>query len=187
MAPVADDLQAQRDYALLQLAKLERRGAELHASLMAGQDRPERDRARPASGNRTARPPSISSPAAARAHWLSRAFSDALLIRSAGAAALVEAEPAAIVLRIIDVLARARRSLSDMGDVAVASSAAPPAPRFEFVHNATLKPILERALDESARAFDEHDFSRSLITSCSILESILTDALESARDHDRPG
>ena len=102
-----------------------------------------------------------------------------MLIRSAGAAAVVEAEPAAIVLRIVDVLARARRSLSDMGDVAVASSAAPPAPRFEFVHNATLRPILERALDESARAFDEHDFSRSLITSCSILESILTDALES--------
>jgi hypothetical protein len=179
MVPVADDLRAQRDYALLQLAKLERRGTELHASLMAGSDQPERDRAATSLWQQDCAAAIHQLAGGSKTHWLSRAFSDALLMRSEGAAALVQAEPTAIVLRIVDVLARARGSLSDMGDVAAASSAAPPAPRFEFVHNATLRPILEQALDESARAFDEHDFSRSLITSCSILESILTDALES--------
>ena len=179
MVPVADDLRAQRDYALLQLAKLERRGTELHASLMAGSDQPERDRAATSLYQQDCAAAIHQLAGGSKTHWLSRAFSDALLMRSEGAAALVEAEPTAIVLRIVDVLERARGSLSDMGDVAAASSAAPPAPRFEFVHNATLRPILEQALDESARAFDEHDFSRSLITSCSILESILTDALES--------
>ena len=178
MEPVADDLRAQRDYALLQLAKLERRGTELHASLKAGSDQPERGQAATSLWQQDCAAAIHQLAGGSKAHWLSRAFSDALLIRSTGAAAVVEAEPAAIVLRIVDVLARARRSLSDMGDVAVASSATPPAPRFEFVHNTALRPILEQALDESARAFDEHDFSRSLITSCSILESILTDALE---------
>jgi len=177
MEPVTDDLRAQRDYALLQLARLERRGTELHASLTAGANQPDHGRAATSLWQQDCAAAIHQLAGGSKTHWLSRAFSDALLIRADGAA-VVEAEPTAIVLRIVDVLAQARRSLSDMGDVAVASSAAPQAPRFEFVHNATLRPILERALDESARAFDEHDFSRSLITSCSILESILTDALE---------
>jgi hypothetical protein len=178
MEPVADDLRAQRDYALLQLAKLERRGTELHASLLAGSDQPEREQAATSLWQQDCAAAIHQLAGGSKTHWLSRAFSDALLIRAAGAAPLVEAEPIAIVLRIVDVLARARRSLSDMGDVVAASSAAPPVPRFEFVHDPTLRPVLEGALDDSARAFEERDFTMSLVTACSILESILTDALE---------
>jgi hypothetical protein len=114
-----------------------------------------------------------------KAHWLSRSFSDALLVRSTDGGAVVEVELREIVARIIEVLDRARQSLSHMDEVAVASSAAAPsAHRFDFVHNATLRPILEQAFDDSGRAFEENDFTGSLITSCSIIEAILTDALE---------
>ena len=42
MEPVADDLRAQRDYALMELAKLERQGTELHDLMRTGADAPER-------------------------------------------------------------------------------------------------------------------------------------------------
>ena len=175
---MAEDLQAQRDYALVQLAKLERRGTELHEALLAGADAPEHQRAATRLWQQDCAAAIHQLAGGSKAHWLSRAFSDALLVRSAAGGAVVEADPQEIVLRIIDVIGRARQSLSQMEEVASASSAAPPPQRFEFVHNATLRPFLEQALDESARAFEEHDYTRSLITSCSVLESVLTDALE---------
>ena len=177
MSGSAEELQAQREYALVQLAKLERRGVDLHEALTAGSGD---ERQRPAVGlwQQDCAAAIHQLAGGSKAHWLSRAFSDALLVRSAAGGAVVEADPQQIVLRIIDVIARARQSLSQMEEVANASSAAPPAQRFEFVHNATLRPLLEQALDESARAFEEHDYTRSLITSCSVLESVLTDALE---------
>src|SRR3954470_9226937 len=46
-----------------------------------------------------------------KAHWLSRAFSDALLVRSIDGAAVVEAPAEDIVRRVVGVLARARTSL----------------------------------------------------------------------------
>jgi len=173
----AEELQAQREYALVQLAKLERRGVDLHEALTAGSGD---ERQRPAVGlwQQDCAAAIHQLAGGSKAHWLSRAFSDALLIRAIDGGAVVEADPKQIVLRIVDVLARARHSLSDIDQVALASAAAPPPHRFEFVHNAGLRPVLERALDDSARAFEERDFTRSLVTSCSILESILTDALE---------
>jgi len=177
---VADALEAQRDYALVQLAKLERRGSELHAEWLVGSERPEPERAATRVWQQDCAAAIHQLAGGSKAHWLSRAFSDALMVRSIDGSAIVEADPKEIVRRIIDVLARARQSLSHMEEVAAASSAVPAraAHRFEFVHNAALRPILEQALEESARAFDERDFARSLVTSCSILESILTDALE---------
>ncbi len=66
-----------------------------------------------------------------------------------------------------------------MDDVAAASSTAQPATRrFEFVHNQQLRPILERAFADSGSALASGDFTRSLMTSCGILEAIITDALE---------
>jgi hypothetical protein len=176
--PVAEDLQAQRDFALAQLAKLERRGAELHEALLAGGDAAGRQRAATSLWQQDCAAAIHQLAGGSKAHWLSRAFSDALMVRSAGGGAVVEADLKEIVLRIGDVLARARQSLSRMEEVATASSAAVPAQRFEFVHNAALRPVLEQAFEESSRAFEERDFARSLITSCSILESILADALE---------
>jgi hypothetical protein len=52
--------------------------------------------------------------------------------------------------------------------------------RFEFVRNPQLRPILEEAFVESGRALASADFTRSLMTSCGILEAIITDALEDA-------
>jgi len=84
-----------------------------------------------------------------------------------------------IVGRILDVLEQASASLLQLGEVEAASStAAPAARRFEFVHDARLRPVLETAFADSGRAFDEGDFTRSLMTSCSILEAIVTDALQ---------
>lgn len=176
--PLADSLQAQRDYALAQLAKLERRGTELYDGLLTGSDAPDRLRAATSLWQQDCAGAIHQLAGGSKAHWLSRAFSDALLIRTADGGAVVEADPKQIVLRIVDVLARARQSLADIEEVALASSATPPPHRFAFVHNAALRPVLEQALDDSARAFEERDFVRSLITSCSILESILADALE---------
>ena len=77
MVPVADDLQAQRDYALLQLAKLERRGTELHASLMAGSDQPERDQAATRLWQQDCAAAIQQLAVGSKTHWLTRAYSDA--------------------------------------------------------------------------------------------------------------
>jgi hypothetical protein len=116
-----------------------------------------------------------------KAHWLSRAYSEAFLVRSANGGVVVEAEAGEIVDRILDVLAQGAASLSGMDAVAAASTGAPPRPRrFEFVRNAQLRPILERAFDDSRDAFDRGEFALALVLSCSVIESLLTDALDGA-------
>ena len=53
-----------------------------------------------------------------------------------------------------------------------------PAPRrFEFVHNAELRPVLERAYADSRQALEQADYNSALLTSSGILEAIVTDAL----------
>jgi len=116
-----------------------------------------------------------------KAHWLSRAYSDAFLVRSSDGGVVVEAEASAIVDRILDVLAQSAASLSRMDAVTAASTGAPPRPRrFEFVHNAELRPVLERAFDDSRDALERGEFALALVMSCSVLESLLTDALSAA-------
>jgi hypothetical protein len=93
---------------------------------------------------------------------------------------------AEIVKRLLDVLERAVASLSGMdGDKGPGagenSSPAPKAPvprRFEFVHNAVLRPVLEEAYNDSRRALEQTDYDLSLRISCGILEAIVTDAME---------
>jgi hypothetical protein len=114
-----------------------------------------------------------------KAHWLSRAYSEAFLVRSANGGVVVEAEAGEIVDRILDVLAQGAASLSSMDAVAAASTGAPPRPRrFEFVRNAQLRPVLERAFDDSRGAFDRGEFALALVLSCSVIESLLTDGLD---------
>jgi hypothetical protein len=115
-----------------------------------------------------------------KAHWLARAFSEAFLLRAQGGQAIEGAEPAEIVKRLADVLERALGSLSQQNDVSVVSSSSQaPAPhRFDFVHNAELRPVLEQAYAESKRAFEAGLYELALQTSCGILEAIVTDALE---------
>jgi len=61
------------------------------------------------------------------------------------------------------------------------------------VHNAELRPVLEQAFDESRAAFERGEFALALVLSCSVIESLLTDALSAGggpsedRHEDRRG
>jgi hypothetical protein len=128
-----------------------------------------------------------------KSHWLARSFSQAFLMRSTNGQAVTGVAPSEIVKRLIGVLEQAVTTLSAMengADVSAnalaastvassrASSAAPAPRRFEFVHNAELKPVLEQAYTDSRRALEQQDYRLALRTSCGILEAIVTDALE---------
>ncbi len=115
-----------------------------------------------------------------KAHWLARSFSEAFLMRSAAGSAVEGAAPAEIVNRLVDVLEQAVASLtrSDDGPIISASSEAPPPHRFDFVHNLELRPVVEQAYTDSRRALEQQQYDLALLTSCGILEAIVTDALE---------
>jgi hypothetical protein len=117
-----------------------------------------------------------------KAHWLAQAFSQAFLVRSASGPVVTSAAPAQIVERIVAVLTRAATSLSAINEGAgTAGSAGPPPRRFDFVHDATLRPVLETAYLESKQAFEEGRFKTALATTCGLLEAVITDALGHAR------
>jgi hypothetical protein len=116
-----------------------------------------------------------------KAHWLARSFSEAFLMRSTSGQAIEVVAPAEIVERLIGVLDQAILSLSVMGDEQDASTspvAAPLPRRFEFVHNAELRPVVEQAYIDSRDALEQANYGIALINSCGILEAIVTDALE---------
>jgi hypothetical protein len=116
-----------------------------------------------------------------KAHWLARSFSEAFLMRSTSGRVVETVAPAEIINRLVDVLDQAVLSLSRMGDeqaVAASSEAASLPRRFEFVHNPELRPVVEQAYSDSRRALEQSSYSLALITSCGILETIVTDALE---------
>jgi len=115
-----------------------------------------------------------------KAHWLARSFSQGFLMRSTDGRAVEGVSPAEIITRLLDVLEQAVASLTQTGEGAVisASSAQPPPRRFEFVHNAELRPVVEQAYIDSRRALEQADYDLALHTSCGILEAIVTDALE---------
>ena len=117
-----------------------------------------------------------------KAHWLARAFSESFLMRSETGQVLDSVGPDKIVERLLNVLDVAVRSLSQQDGTpvlaTVTAGSAPPSRRFDFVHNAELRPVLEEAYTDSRRALEEGDYDTALRTSCGILESIVTDALE---------
>jgi hypothetical protein len=116
-----------------------------------------------------------------KAHWLARAFSESFLLRTELGEVVDMVPPAVIVERLVHVLDQAVLSLSRMGseESAAASASVPPQPRrFEFVHNAEIRPVLEQAYADSRDALEQHKFSDALTNSCGILETIVTDALE---------
>ena len=121
-----------------------------------------------------------------KAHWLSRAFSDAFLIRQTTGGPVTEADPVEIVGRIVDVLGRGAAALAPLNEPGAAATT-PPAPRmrrFDFVHNTELRPILEQAFADYQDALNQREFGQALVLSCGILEAILTDALELRRLED---
>jgi hypothetical protein len=115
-----------------------------------------------------------------KAHWLARSFSGAFLMRSADGQAVEGAAPSEIVQRLLGVLDQAVATLSHMEDTPVtsASSEGPAPHRFDFVHNAELRPVLEQAYTDSRSAIEQEDYNSAMLTSCGILEAIVTDALE---------
>lgn len=115
-----------------------------------------------------------------KAHWLARSFSEAFLMRSPDGRAAQGATPAEIVQQLLGVLGQAVASLSrsDDGAIVSASSRQPAPHRFDFVHNAEIRPVLEQAYSDSRSAFEKGDYEFAMKTSCGILEAIVTDALE---------
>jgi hypothetical protein len=113
-----------------------------------------------------------------KAHWLARAYSGAFLMRSDEGGAILEADATEIIDRIITVLAQGVASLSRMEDVAASSTESPRPRVFEFVHNVELRPVLEQTFDDSRAALERGDHGLALILSCSLIEALLTDALE---------
>ena len=115
-----------------------------------------------------------------KSHWLARSFSQAFLMRAADGRAVAGAAPAELAQQLLGVLGQAVASLTGADDKAItaASSNAPPPRRFEFVHNAELRPVLEQAYSDSRTALAEGDYQIALMTASGILEAIVTDALE---------
>jgi hypothetical protein len=167
-----ESLRHQRDTALREIEALIERGCQIRAVGSVDATRAwQRDCA--AAVNQLS--------GGSKAHWLSRAYSEAFLVRSADGGVVVEADASEIVDRILDVLAQGAASLTSMDAVAAASTGAPPRPRrFEFVRNVELRPVLERAFDDSRDAFERGEFALALVLSCSVIESLLTDALDAA-------
>lgn len=115
-----------------------------------------------------------------KAHWLARSFSGAFLKRSPDGSAAQGAAPAEIVQQLLGVLGQAVASLTQTNDGAIISaSSQQPAPhRFDFVHNPEIRPVLEQAYADSRTALEKGDYDFAMMTSCGILEAIVTDALE---------
>jgi hypothetical protein len=187
---MSDGPRPQRDVALLHLESLIGRGRELQSS---GDARADDLRAWQQQCGAAITHLSGGS----KAHWLSRAFSEALLVRSIDGGAVVEAPAAEIVRRVVDVLMQARTSLLQMDEDAArlttsmvepGAAAGDPQPRrFAFVHHTGLRPVLERTFADSRAAFDRGDFALALVLACGVLESIITDALEHAERRAQPG
>jgi hypothetical protein len=112
-----DNLRQQRDTALREIETLIERGCQIRAVGSVDATRAwQRDCA--AAVNQLS--------GGSKAHWLSRAYSEAFLVRSAGRGVVVEAEAGEIIDRILEVLAQGAASLSSMDAVAAASTSAPP-------------------------------------------------------------
>lgn len=114
-----------------------------------------------------------------KAHWLARSFSQAFLVRSDNGQAAEGVAATEIIDRLIAVLEQAIASLSQTENKALFTAAQTAAPRrFEFVHNAELRPVLEQAYIDSRQAFEEGKYDESLRVACGVLEALVTDALE---------
>jgi hypothetical protein len=116
-----------------------------------------------------------------KAHWLSRSFSEAFLMRAGSGQVVETAAPAEIAERLVGVLDQAVMSLSRMGteEALSASPQAAPLPRrFDFVHNAELRPVLEQAYAEARDTMEAGDYGTALTGAAGILEAIVTDALD---------
>jgi hypothetical protein len=112
-----------------------------------------------------------------KAHWLSRAFSEALLVPAAsGDLRARDASSLTIVDRLLGVLDQADRSVSLVDENAAPGP--PPRPRFLFIANPALRARLEQAYLDGQAALERGESALALVTFSSILETIITEALE---------
>src|SRR5262249_38115023 len=111
-----------------------------------------------------------------KAHWLSRAFSEAFLVR-ATAGAVEDAPAADIVDRLNGVLDQAKRSILQLAAAPELASSEPRPHPFAFVHDRPLRAVLEAACAAGRGAFGEGRFSSCLMAACGVLEAIVPDAL----------
>ena len=114
-----------------------------------------------------------------KAHWLARAYSDGLLVPLARAES---ASVTTIIDRILGVLDRAGASLAHADGPRAfgpgGDAPSPPRARFTFIGDEALRSGLERAYLDGQAAFFRGEFALALITSCSILEAVITEALD---------
>jgi hypothetical protein len=110
-----------------------------------------------------------------KAHWLARAFSDAFLVRTEAGTAVEDVAPGQIAQRLIGVLEQAVASLSS--ESIPTPSQAPAPHRFDFVHDAEIRPVLEQAYNDGSQALHGGDYDLALLSYAGILEAIVTDAL----------
>jgi hypothetical protein len=172
-----DTIQAQVEIYRVRLNALIRRGLEVRDDLLAQPATPTSDmRARMWRQDCGVAINELSG--GSKAHWLARAFSDAFLVRGSAEAVVEEVAPSEIVRRLIDVLEQALASLSEANLQKVATSQAPAPHRFDFVHDAEIRPILEQAYGDGQRALDGGDYGLALLSYSGILEAIVTDALQ---------
>ena len=174
-----DNLRHQRDTSLAQLEALIRRGHQIRNT-------PAVDATRAWQQDCAAAINQLSG--GSKAHWLARAYSGAFLVSSAPGGVILEVDATEIVDRILGVLAQGATSLTRMDDLAVSSATPPPPRQFEFVHDTELRPVLEQTFADSRDALGRGDFGLALILSCGVIEAVLTDALDHARQqaHDAP-
>ena len=119
-----------------------------------------------------------------KAHWLSRAYSQAFL-RSlhsddGTSEVAVEISPAGIVDRVLGVLHRAASSLVSLDTAGISSPPTPAAapPRFEFVEDTSLREGLARAYVDGRAALAQGRRALGLVSAASILDAIITHALQ---------
>jgi hypothetical protein len=174
-----DNLRHQRDTSLAQLEVLIRRGHQIRNAAAVDATRAWQQDCAAAINQLSG---------GSKAHWLARAYSGAFLVRSDRGGVVVEVDATEIVDRILGALAQGATSLSRMDDVAASSGAAPRPRQFEFVHDAELRPVLEQTFADSRDALARGVFGLALILSCGVIEAVLTDALDHARQqaHDAP-
>jgi hypothetical protein len=164
-----EQLRRQRDTSLGQLERLIERGHQIRGARSVDATRAWQQECAAAINQMSG---------GSKAHWLARAYSSAFLVRAADGGVVVEADSTEIVDRILDVLAQGAASLSRMDEVEAASSGTAPRPRrFDFVHDAALRPVLERAFDDSRAALERGEARLALILSCGLIEALITDAL----------
>lgn len=109
-----------------------------------------------------------------KAHWLSRSFSEALLVPSSEGAS---ANVVVIIDRLLNVLEAARQSLANAVE-ATGDAPPPPRQRFAFVQNAVLRSNLDQAYRDGQDALANGEFALAVTTFSSVLETIITNALE---------